>query len=75
MRILLTPPSERNYQSISSFARRTNSSCIRFVFDNYTWNPDGSDYSSWNGKLIPSRVPLSTMLSGMSCSTFTLRDH
>ena len=36
----------------------------RFVFDNYTWNPDGPDYSDYNGKLIPSRIPLSAIMSG-----------
>ena len=37
----------------------------RFVWYNYTWNCDeGSRYSDYNGKMIPSRVPLSTMLSG-----------
>lgn len=35
-----------------------------FVFDNYTWNPDGPDYSDYNGKLIPSRIPLSAIMSG-----------
>lgn len=35
-----------------------------FVFDNYTWNPDGPDYSDFNGKLIPSRIPLSAIMSG-----------
>ncbi|KAF5392178.1 hypothetical protein D9757_001359 [Collybiopsis confluens] len=35
-----------------------------FVFDNYTWDRSESEYSSFNGKTIPSRVPVSTMLSG-----------
>ncbi|KAF5360083.1 hypothetical protein D9758_007575 [Tetrapyrgos nigripes] len=35
-----------------------------FVFDNYTWDRHESDYSEFNGKIIPSRVPVSTMLSG-----------
>ncbi|CCM02754.1 uncharacterized protein FIBRA_04862 [Fibroporia radiculosa] len=35
-----------------------------FVFDNYTWNRDGSDYTDYNGKLIPSRVPLSALIQG-----------
>ncbi|KAL4062369.1 hypothetical protein J3A83DRAFT_4110097 [Scleroderma citrinum] len=35
-----------------------------FVFDNFTWNPDGPDYSEFNGKLIPSRIPLSAIMSG-----------
>ncbi|KAI6095656.1 hypothetical protein EV401DRAFT_2062431 [Pisolithus croceorrhizus] len=35
-----------------------------FVFDNYTWDPDGPDYSVYNGKLIPSRIPHSAIISG-----------
>ncbi|OBZ68587.1 hypothetical protein A0H81_11554 [Grifola frondosa] len=35
-----------------------------FVFDNYTWNPDGPDYSDWNGHTIPSRIPLTALLQG-----------
>ncbi|KAE9407676.1 hypothetical protein BT96DRAFT_933108 [Gymnopus androsaceus JB14] len=35
-----------------------------FVFDNYTWDRSPSEYSSFNGKKIPSRVPVSTMLAG-----------
>ncbi|KAI8999008.1 hypothetical protein BD414DRAFT_406900 [Trametes punicea] len=35
-----------------------------FVFYNYTWNDDGSDYSDYNGKPIPSRVPLSALIRG-----------
>ncbi|THU88080.1 hypothetical protein K435DRAFT_680488 [Dendrothele bispora CBS 962.96] len=35
-----------------------------FVFDNYTWDHHESDYSDFKGKVIPSRVPISTMLSG-----------
>ncbi|KAJ3509166.1 hypothetical protein NLJ89_g5362 [Agrocybe chaxingu] len=35
-----------------------------FVWDDYTWNRDGPEYSDFNGKKIPSRIPLSTMLSG-----------
>ncbi|KAJ3756156.1 hypothetical protein EV360DRAFT_48433 [Lentinula raphanica] len=35
-----------------------------FVFDNYTWDRSTSEYSSFNGKTIPSRVPVSTMLAG-----------
>lgn len=45
------------------------SSCLilivpRFVFDDYVWNPDGSTYSDYNGKLIPSRIPLTALVSG-----------
>ncbi|KAI0654758.1 hypothetical protein C8Q70DRAFT_469595 [Cubamyces menziesii] len=35
-----------------------------FVFYNYTWNDDGSDYSDYNGKPIPSRIPLSALIRG-----------
>ncbi|KDQ62949.1 hypothetical protein JAAARDRAFT_202479 [Jaapia argillacea MUCL 33604] len=35
-----------------------------FVFVNYTWNTDGSDYTDYNGKLIPSRIPLSALITG-----------
>ncbi|THV07951.1 hypothetical protein K435DRAFT_772286 [Dendrothele bispora CBS 962.96] len=35
-----------------------------FVFYNYTWDHHESEYSSFNGKKIPSRTPVSTMLSG-----------
>ncbi|THV05877.1 hypothetical protein K435DRAFT_646473, partial [Dendrothele bispora CBS 962.96] len=35
-----------------------------FVFYNYTWDTRESDYSDYNGKTIPSRVPVSVMLSG-----------
>ncbi|GJE93721.1 O-fucosyltransferase family protein [Phanerochaete sordida] len=34
-----------------------------FVFDNYTWNRDGSIYSDFNGKLIPSQIPLSALIT------------
>lgn len=36
----------------------------RFVFSNYTWNPDGSKYSDYNGKKIPSLVPFSALIAG-----------
>lgn len=35
-----------------------------FVFDDYIWNPDGSIYSEYNGRLIPSRIPISAILGG-----------
>ncbi|KIK58300.1 hypothetical protein GYMLUDRAFT_75051 [Collybiopsis luxurians FD-317 M1] len=35
-----------------------------FVFDNYTWDRSPSEYSSFNGKPIASRVPVSAMLAG-----------
>ncbi|ESK93147.1 ATP:ADP antiporter [Moniliophthora roreri MCA 2997] len=35
-----------------------------FVFYNYTWDRHEDAFSDFNGKVIPSRVPVSTMLSG-----------
>ncbi|GJE89688.1 O-fucosyltransferase family protein [Phanerochaete sordida] len=35
-----------------------------FVFDNFTWNRDNSEYSGWDSKLIPSQIPLSALISG-----------
>ncbi|KAI8981311.1 hypothetical protein BD414DRAFT_492292 [Trametes punicea] len=34
------------------------------VFDNYTWANDGSNYSAFNGHLIPSRIPLAALIRG-----------
>lgn len=36
----------------------------RFVFDNFTWDRDGPEFSDYNGKLIPARIPMSAMISG-----------
>ncbi|KAF9651931.1 hypothetical protein BDM02DRAFT_3110067 [Thelephora ganbajun] len=35
-----------------------------FVFDNYTWNRDGSVYSRFNEKLIPSMIPMTVQIAG-----------
>ncbi|KAH8102286.1 hypothetical protein BXZ70DRAFT_66216 [Cristinia sonorae] len=35
-----------------------------FVFDNYTWNRHGPEYSVHFGKIIPSRIPLTALLAG-----------
>lgn len=46
-----------------------------FVFDNFTWERNGPDYSTYNGKLIPSRIPLSAIISGpIIGSSLPLRD-
>ncbi|KAI0780428.1 hypothetical protein BD413DRAFT_464442 [Trametes elegans] len=37
-----------------------------FVFANYTWNDNGSQYSDYNGKKIPSQIPYSAMIRGPS---------
>ncbi|TCD63175.1 hypothetical protein EIP91_005872 [Steccherinum ochraceum] len=35
-----------------------------FVFDNYTWDRHGPEYSEYHGHLIPSRIPLTALLAG-----------
>ena len=35
-----------------------------FVFNDYVSNPDGSLYSEYGGKQVPSRIPLSALLGG-----------
>ncbi|KAJ7348686.1 hypothetical protein DFH08DRAFT_960060 [Mycena albidolilacea] len=35
-----------------------------YVFDNYTWEREGPEISSWNGCPIPARIPLSALISG-----------
>ena len=42
----------------------------RFVFDNYTWDRDGPDYSRFGNKVVPARIPLSALISGKA--TFSL---
>ena len=41
---------------------------FRYVFENYTWDTTPGDFSSFNGKPIPARVPLTALLSGTSHS-------
>lgn len=51
--------------SLQSLPRLSLSDLLsRFVFDDYIWNPDGSVYSDYNGKLIPSRIPLTALVGG-----------
>ncbi|GJE88479.1 O-fucosyltransferase family protein [Phanerochaete sordida] len=35
-----------------------------YVFDNYTWDRDGPEYADFHGVTIPSRIPLSALISG-----------
>ena len=45
-----------------------------YVYDNYTWDRYGPEYSLFNGNaLIPSRVPLSTMIAGPCLLPFLSR--
>ncbi|KAF5346661.1 hypothetical protein D9758_013213 [Tetrapyrgos nigripes] len=49
---------------------------LAFVFDNYTWDKHESDYSEFKGKKIPSRIPVSSMLSGfMIGDPFSQQSH
>lgn len=50
-------------ESISRSTRVPTLLCS-YVYDDFTWDIDGRNYSQFNGKLIPARIPLSTMLSG-----------
>jgi hypothetical protein len=36
---------------------------LRFVFDSYTWKRD-AEYADYNGRPIPSQIPLSALLAG-----------
>ena len=38
----------------------------RFVFNNYTWNTGKLPYSHWKTNIIPSRIPLSALIAGVS---------
>ncbi|KAN0088727.1 hypothetical protein V8E55_005784 [Tylopilus felleus] len=51
----------QDYVMMALLAHTTNRS---FVFNDYVWKPNGSLYSDFNGKLIPSRIPLSALSGG-----------
>lgn len=55
-------------------SNRLIASLSSYVFDNYTWSRDLDPpaYSEYNGKLIPSRIPLRTMIVGMSPMTISI---
>ncbi|KAF7760911.1 hypothetical protein Agabi119p4_10320 [Agaricus bisporus var. burnettii] len=50
-------------QQIVMNAQLAYASGRTFVFDSYTWKRDGK-YAEFNGKLIPSQIPLSALLAG-----------
>ena len=37
---------------------------LRWVFEPYTWDPFQKPFSTYNGSLIPSRIPLSALIDG-----------
>ncbi|OBZ68588.1 hypothetical protein A0H81_11555 [Grifola frondosa] len=51
-------------QELLLSAHLAYSSGRSFVFNNYTWNGDGSNFTDYNGKLIPSRIPLAALIRG-----------
>lgn len=51
----------QDYVMMALLAHATGRS---FVFDDYVWNANGSIYSDLDGKLTPSRIPLSALLGG-----------
>jgi hypothetical protein len=55
---------QRACVSLIVLVHRQYSLAHRYVFDNYTWDRDGPEISSWNGKPIPARIPLSALISG-----------
>lgn len=76
-RSCLIPPTERTFRSLRRL-RRSASLYSSFVFDNYTWSQDPPEYSNYHGKLIPSRIPLTAIMSGKfnvaTHSNFTMLD-
>lgn len=46
-----------------------------FVFDNFTWDRDAVNYSMFNGKFIPARIPLSAIVSGALQVSIVLPTH
>ena len=60
---------EREYHSLERRCR-TNWFTCRFVFDNYTWSRGEEDYSLYNLKPIPSRIPLSALIQGELSAVF-----
>lgn len=55
---------QRAYVSLTVLGTPKHSLPHRYVFDNYTWDRYGPEISSWNGKPIPARIPLSALISG-----------
>ena len=58
----------RDQSLVSSLGHRLRESVFdtspSFVFDDYTWTVDGTPYSHFNGKLIPSGIPLTALIDG-----------
>ena len=66
---------KRSYVSSLSVSKGYMSNSLRFVFYNHTWNMDGSLYSDYNGKPIPSQIPLSAILRGKRAWNFLSSVH
>ncbi len=44
----------------------------RFVFANYTWSDDGSQYTHSFGRMIPSQIPYTALIRGTVLVYFPL---
>ncbi|PSR92064.1 hypothetical protein PHLCEN_2v4780 [Hermanssonia centrifuga] len=51
-------------QDMVMTAHLTYKSGRTYVFDEFTWDKYGPEYTFYNGKWIPSRIPLSAVISG-----------
>jgi len=64
--ILRTFPSERrSTPTLVHLSPRHLLILRRYVFDNYTWDKSPGDFSTFAGKPIPARVPLTAIVSGI----------
>jgi hypothetical protein len=57
-------PFQANVGLLPALAHLSSLILGRYVFDNYTWDKSPGDFSSFNGKTITARVPLTALLSG-----------
>ena len=64
MLISLTMSSAREHPPKDCVGSLAQLDIARFVFYNYTWELDNPDYSTYNGHLIPARIPLTAIISG-----------
>ena len=64
MLISLTMSNAREHPPKHCVGSLAQLNIARFVFYNYTWELDGPDYSTYNGHLIPARIPLTAIISG-----------
>src|SRR6266550_2898286 len=64
MLISLTMSSAREHQNFAFIRFIAQLDLARFVFYNYTWDLTSPDYSTYNGHVVPARIPLSAIIAG-----------